>query len=110
MLSNQLKKSFYGLVEFLKKYEGLYDLNPEILYSYFLENIDYDEILFVVINSAVSSLEIRQYTTIEYEPDSIDNSVFFYKLRENIFKFLVIKVIEISSRKDFPLNRGYKKF
>jgi hypothetical protein len=94
-LNNQFRKSLLFSIDVIKK--NFFDIDPKLSYDSFLESIDYDEFLFYVLNSAISCLEIKSYTTIESkDSNSIDGSSFYYKLRERLFIYTLIKLIEVN--------------
>lgn len=82
----------------------------EKTYNDILENIEYEEILFICLSSALSCLETKNYYEIEkVEKYDIESSRFFYNLRENLLKFVFLKVSNIIEKDESLIINSMKK-
>jgi len=84
----------------------------EDYHSKFLKEINYNELLFHVLNIVTSCLDVKNYDKylIEnyHESYYIDGSKFFYKLRDGLLKYTIVNLLDFLWYK-VPLNEMLMK-
>jgi len=94
-INNQFKKVIVTTTELIKNKFNLDNLDSNSTYEKILKTLKVDEIVFLSINSSLSCLDYKEYS-LNYDQSSLNEITshnLFYKLRKNIFKYIISRII-----------------
>lgn len=95
-INNQFKKVVKASIDLLTSEDITLSLSDNS-FNLLLNNLDIDELFFYVLSTTVSCVEYKNHDSYErIGENSVDLSILFYKLRETIFKYILIEIFKVN--------------